>query len=164
MKGWNLSRFTGKGSYQARIQIRSVTDWSRLSGTAVNFPLLSCSGFWGTLCLHLQGISFFLWRNSPTRSWAHVWLRFLDYTHRRTTLGRTALDEGSARHRDIYLTTHNIRNRQTSMPPSGFQPAIPTRERPQTYAFDSAVKGICNFMVCVDKPTILNNITRKTVI
>jgi hypothetical protein len=27
-------------------------------------------------------------------------------------LDRTALDEGSARHRDLYLTTHNTRNKQ----------------------------------------------------
>jgi hypothetical protein len=35
---------------------------------------------------------------------------------RHTTLDRTPLDEGSARRRDLYLTTHNIHKRQTSMP------------------------------------------------
>ena len=35
----------------------------------------------------------------------------------RNTLGRTPLDEGSARRRDLYLTTHNTQKRQTSMPP-----------------------------------------------
>jgi len=39
--------------------------------------------------------------------------RFLDHTQRRTTVGRTPLDEWSPRRRDPYLTTHN---RQTSMP------------------------------------------------
>jgi hypothetical protein len=39
---------------------------------------------------------------------------------RHTTLGRTPLDEGPARRRDLYLTTHNIHKRQTSMPPAGF--------------------------------------------
>ena len=33
---------------------------------------------------------------------------------RHTTLGRTPLDEWSARRRDLYLTTHNTNNRQTS--------------------------------------------------
>jgi len=33
-----------------------------------------------------------------------------------TTLGRTPLDEWSARRRDRYLITHNIHNSQTSMP------------------------------------------------
>jgi hypothetical protein len=38
-------------------------------------------------------------------------------THfRHTTLGRTPLDEGPARHRDLYLKTHNTHKRQTSMP------------------------------------------------
>jgi hypothetical protein len=36
-----------------------------------------------------------------------------------TTFGRTPLDEGQARRRDLYLTTHNTHNRQTSMPPVG---------------------------------------------
>jgi hypothetical protein len=35
-------------------------------------------------------------------------------SQRRTTVGRTPLDEWSARRRDLYLTTHNTRNRQTS--------------------------------------------------
>ena len=42
------------------------------------------------------------------------------------TLGRTPLDEGSARRRDLYLTTHNIYKRETSMPPVGFEPAFTT--------------------------------------
>jgi hypothetical protein len=32
------------------------------------------------------------------------------------TLGWTPLDEGSARRRNLYLTTHNTHKRQTSMP------------------------------------------------
>ena len=46
-------------------------------------------------------------------------LRFLDHTL--SALGRTPLNEGSALHRDIYLTTHNTHNRQTSMPPGGIR-------------------------------------------
>ena len=41
--------------------------------------------------------------------------RFLDYAQRRTTVGRTPLDELSIRRRDFYLTTHNTHNRQISM-------------------------------------------------
>ena len=58
-------------------------------------------------------------------------LRFLDHTQRRITVGRTPLDEWSARCRDLYLTTHNTHNRQTSMPPVGFEPTISTGEQPQ---------------------------------
>ena len=56
-----------------------------------------------------------------------------------TTLGRTPLDECSARLRDLYLTTHNTQKRQTSMLLAGFEPAS---ERPQTHALDHAATGI----------------------
>ena len=51
------------------------------------------------------------------------------------TLGRTPLDEGSVRLKDLYVTSH-IHNRQTSMPPAGLEPAIPASGQPQTYALD----------------------------
>jgi hypothetical protein len=68
-------------------------------------------------------------------------MRFLDYTQRRATGGRTPLDEWSARRKDLYKTTHNTRNRQTSMLPVGFEPTTPAGERPQTYALDRAATG-----------------------
>jgi hypothetical protein len=75
------------------------------------------------------------------RSWPpHSW-GFLDHTQRRTTVGRTPLDEWSARRRDLYLTTHNTHNRQISMPPVRFEPTISAGERPQTYALDRAATG-----------------------
>ena len=60
------------------------------------------------------------------------------HTQRRITVGRTPLDEWSARRRDLYLTTHNTHNRWPSMPPVGFEPTISAGERPQTYALDRA--------------------------
>ena len=60
----------------------------------------------------------------------HPFLMFLDHTQRRTTVGRTPLDERSARRRDIYLTTHDTHNRQISIPPVGFEPTISAGERP----------------------------------
>ena len=54
---------------------------------------------------------FFLWRCGPTWAMASSFLRFLDHTQPRTTVGRTLLDEWTARRRDFYLTTHNIYNR-----------------------------------------------------
>ena len=74
---------------------------------------------------------------------ASSFTRFLDHTQRRITVGRTPLDEWSARRRDLYLTKHNTHNRQTSMPPVGFEPTISAAERPQTYALDRAAIGIC---------------------
>ena len=58
----------------------------------------------------------------------HLFLMFLDHT-RRTMVGRTPLDEWSARRRDLYLTTHDTHNKQISMPPVGFEPTISTGER-----------------------------------
>jgi len=60
------------------------------------------------------------------------------YTH---TLGRTPLDERSARRRDLYLTTNNSHKRQIYMPSPGFEPAIPASDRPQTHALDRAATG-----------------------
>ena len=37
----------------------------------------------------------------------HLFLMFLDHTQRRRTVGRTPLDEWSARRRDLYLATHD---------------------------------------------------------
>jgi hypothetical protein len=64
-------------------------------------------------------------------------------THSHTTIvGGTPLDEGSARRRDFYLTTHNTHNRQTSMPPVGFEPVILAGDRLQTHALVRSATGI----------------------
>ena len=53
---------------------------------------------------------------------------FLDHTQRCTIVGRTPLDECSARCRDLYLRTHDTHNRQISMPLVGFEPMISAGE------------------------------------
>ena len=67
--------------------------------------------------------------------------RFLDQTQRRITIGRTRLDERSARRKDLYTTIHNTHNRQTSMPRVVIEPTISAVERPQNYALDRAATG-----------------------
>jgi hypothetical protein len=58
---------------------------------------------------------FFLWLDSPIWAWASSFRRGFIITHfRHSTVGRTPLDEGPARRRDLYLTTHNTHKRQTS--------------------------------------------------
>jgi len=57
------------------------------------------------------------------------------------TFRRAFLDQVPARRRDLYLTTHNTYNRQTSMPPGGFKPAIPAFKRPQTCTLDARPLG-----------------------
>ena len=59
---------------------------------------------------------------------------------RHITLGRTPLDEWSARRRYLYLTRHTTLTRDRH--PAGFELAIPASERPQTHALDSAATGL----------------------
>ena len=54
-------------------------------------------------------------------------------TLRHTALGGSPLEEWSACRRNLYLTAHNTHNRQTSMLPAEFEPAIPASQRPQTH-------------------------------
>jgi len=59
-------------------------------------------------------------------------------TFSHTTLGKTPLDEWSARRRDLYLTTHNTHKRQTSMPPARLKHPIPASEKLQIHVLDRA--------------------------
>ena len=93
----------------------------------------------------LINIFFFIWRNSPQWATASSFTRFLDHTQRRTTVGRTPVGERSDQRRDLYLTAHNTHNRQTFMPPVGFEPTITAGERPQTPALDRAATGTGTF-------------------
>jgi hypothetical protein len=52
------------------------------------------------------------------------------------------LDERSARRRDVYLTTHNIHNRQTSMPPTEFESTFAASERSLTCTLDCAATEV----------------------
>jgi hypothetical protein len=61
---------------------------------------------------------------------------------RHTTLCRTSLDRWSARHRDLYLRTHNAHKRKTSIFLSEFEPAISWSDRLQTHTSNRAVTGI----------------------
>jgi hypothetical protein len=68
--------------------------------------------------------------------------RLQDHSQTLHTLGRTPLDEWSARRRALYLTKHNTHNRQTSMPTARFEPTIPQSEQPKIYSLDRAATGI----------------------
>ena len=68
-------------------------------------------------------------------------MRFLDHTQRHITVGRTPLNEWSARRWNLYLTTRNTDSRHTSIRPVGFEPTTPAGERPQTYALDRVATG-----------------------
>jgi len=91
------------------------------------FTLLSLMG-----CVHLKEYSlwfrficlifFYYWCNSPQWVMASLFTRFLDHTQRRTTFGRTPLDEWSARSRDLYLTTQTLTTDRYPCPRWGSNP------------------------------------------
>jgi len=124
----------------------------------------------------------FFWgggRYSPQWASTSSFTRFSDHTQRRTTVGRTPLDEWSVRRRDLYLTKHNNHMRQTSMPPGGIRTHDPSRRaaadirlRPRGYRdrhsiwidysifveksvnFNSPTQYLCFLLFCLHK--ILN--------
>jgi len=91
--------------------------------------------------------NLFFFTIASNLQWARAssFTRFLDNTQRRVTVGRIPLHEWPVRRRDAYLTTHNTYNRQTSMPPAGFEPTIPEIKRPQTLALECAATGIDDY-------------------
>jgi hypothetical protein len=82
------------------------------------------------ICLFVLGMTVPQWDKASS------FTRFLDHTQWCTTVCRTPLDEWSAHHRDLYLTTYNTHTRQTSMPPVGFEPTISTGKWAQTNSLD----------------------------
>jgi hypothetical protein len=84
-----------------------------------------------------------LMRGSTAARLLGLWVRIPPrITLRHITLGRTPLDEWSARRIDLCLTTHNTHKRQTSMIPAVFEPTIPGSEQTQTHALDREATGI----------------------
>jgi hypothetical protein len=58
-------------------------------------------------------LQLFLWLGSPSGPMTAVWSFFITLRH--TTLGRNPLDEWSARHIDLHMTTQYTHKKQTSM-------------------------------------------------
>ena len=82
-----------------------------------------------------------LWRDSLHWASASSFTRFLDHPDAAQSVGLLWTSD-FARRRDLYLTTHDTHNRQTSMTPVGFQPTISAGEQPQTYTLDRTTTGI----------------------
>jgi len=62
-----------------------------------------------------------VWHSDPIPGHG-LTLRVFTIPLRHAPLGGTPLDEWWARPRDLYLTTHNIHKRETSILPAGFEP------------------------------------------
>jgi len=77
----------------------------------------------------IKSIYIFLRCSSPQMARDSL-SRLHDHTQlKHTTLGRTALEEWSARRRDLYLTSHNTHKREKTMSPAGFEIKFPASER-----------------------------------
>jgi hypothetical protein len=83
-------------------------------------------------------LSLFLIPTSVYLLIVDVLLHLITTTH---LLGRAPVGEGSARCRDLYLTTHNSQNKQTFMLPAWFEHTILAGEWPQTLVLDRAANG-----------------------
>jgi hypothetical protein len=79
------------------------------------------------LCLNIGNLNCSQFFYSSTAFVSLLLLVEVPRSHSDTTLGRTPLNEWSARRRDLYVTTHNTQNRQTSMPLERFEHAIPNK-------------------------------------
>jgi len=118
---WLVSTDSGTCSYQCFLS----------NCTPVSLHMLKCSCAHTLSCLFMYcsfasiGHADIMWctvyyyyylpLQPPQWAMASSFTRFLDHTQRRTTVRRTPMDEWSARRTDLYLTTHNTHNRQTSI-------------------------------------------------
>ena len=81
--------------------------------------------------------------NSPTWALATSFLRFLDHIQWPTTVGRTALNKGSAL-AETWTWQHTTLTRQTFMSPAGFEPPISASIRLQSLALDPLPPGMAH--------------------
>jgi hypothetical protein len=125
--------------------------------------------FQSYICLVSSSAGFFnLWRCGPTKATASSFLRILDQTQRCTTVGRTVLDDWSARSRDLSLTTYDKPSQEINIhAPSGIRfhnpskrAAADPRFRPRRqwdrpplttgcFYFPSSHQIVLNFQICL---------------
>jgi hypothetical protein len=140
-----------KTLYRTEYSVRLMNNKDVTQEESSMFP----SNFW-RLILNFSVLIFqmYFFSNGSTAPWGPrppQFSRLHNHTFRHTTVGRTPLDEGPARRRDVYMTTHNTHKRQTSMPPAVFEPTILVSERPQTHFLDRTATGIGPHMYTVTK-------------
>jgi len=96
--------------------------------TCVNKYMAISRPFWS---LEMAGLG-----NSPQWARALSFTRFLHHTQRRATVGRTPLEEWSARRRDLYLTTQY--SQETDIHIAG---GIRTQSKSRRAAADSRLRS-----------------------
>ena len=103
------------------------------------FHFVVCWSVSKLIVISLLGSSSSIWHLQPLRVWASSFLRLHDHTQ-----GHHSRLDSSGRvigpsQRPLLDNTYN---RQTSMPPAEFEPAIPAGDRPQTHTLDRSATGI----------------------
>jgi hypothetical protein len=112
VRKWLTKKYTYIHTWQISFPIFSPTQ------LCIYYGLATCFG----PCLHRhQATVFFSMSQQPLVGQSLLITEASRSHSRHTTLGKTPLDEWSARRRDLYLTTHNIHKRQISMPQAGFE-------------------------------------------
>jgi len=106
---------------------------------------------------------FFVRRSSAPSGPESPHCRCFLITPRQTTLRSAPRDEWLARCRDLYLTTHYTHKTQKSMPPAGFESAIPASQRRETHALERAATGaglskFCKLHSLIHNDTSLNSV------
>jgi hypothetical protein len=128
-----------------RMQTKFCRRWQKVQRTCWKALVVFCvrKSWWSTLAYEHPPPP--LWCNTPMRAKSASFVRFVDHTQWRITVGRTPLDEGSARRRELYLKTYNSHNRQTSMTQLGLEPGVPASVWLQTLALELSATGISGF-------------------
>ena len=142
------------GCYAAQIACCLPTCWGNLSvqfwrAKHISWTAWALKVYQWPPCNDITSIKskcicwFFIGGNSPPPQWARAssFMRFLDHTKRRITVGRTPLDGWLARRRNLYLTNITHTTDQHPFPSVALEPTISAGERPQTNALDRAVTG-----------------------
>ena len=93
----------------------------RMSGS------IFANNYTGASIIEKGGVSFFVIPKFSTYSSQVQSVTAAPDSAQQHTVAWIPLNEWSARHRDLYLTKHNTRKRQTSIHPAGFEPPNPSK-------------------------------------
>jgi hypothetical protein len=140
--------------------IRSVT-WWRITFTEVRFVEVTFIMYQVAAVEVLLQWFLFGGRSDPIPG-HDLTLPGFTMTLRHTTLGRTPLDEWSARRRDLYLTTHSTQKGQTDVTPAGFEPETPASQLPQTRAL-AWPHWFCLTLSNIVAPVLSNNVLPSSI-
>ena len=151
---WLVFRYRLLGGASAAI-FRVVYETTLNIATIQSFEMLvntNKHGLHGPACLFLI---YFPWHNTSQWVRASQLSRLHDHTH--WTHHTRWEFSGRGISPTQRLLPDNTHKRQTTMPPAGFEPAIPASERPQPLALVRAATGICPVFISACYYLLINN-------